>query len=71
MKKELLLSLIVCFCISDLFAQVTVTLKPVAGAGKDASVTTQVPTANYGNLVDFEGITWTCQSILCNGRSMI
>lgn len=71
MKKELLVSLIVCFCISDLFSQVTVTLKPVAGAGKDAAVTTQVPTANYGTLVDIEAITWTCQSVLCNGRSLL
>ena len=71
MKKELLLSIIVCFCISDLFSQVTVTLKPVAGAGKDAAVTTQVPTANYGTIVDIEAITWTCQSVLCNGRSLL
>ncbi|MCX6275783.1 MAG: DNRLRE domain-containing protein [Bacteroidetes bacterium] len=46
-------------------------VQPNAADGKDASVTTQVPTANYGTLIDYEGITWTCQSVLCNGRSLI
>ncbi len=71
MKKNSLLILLVCFCFSGLSAQVTSTIKPVAGAGKDASITTQVPTANYGTLEDFEGLTWTCQTVLCNGRSTI
>ena len=59
------------FTPSWLCAQQTVTLKPVNGAGKDALLTTQLPNNNYGNHPEIEGITWTCSSVLCLGRSLI
>lgn len=71
MKKQILTFLILNFCQFNLFAQTTVTLKPVNGNGKDAAITTQAPGVNYGSLVDFESLTWTCQSVLCNSKGLL
>ena len=71
MKYAFILSVFVGLNVVIANAQTTVTLKPVSGNGKDATITTQVPTANYGIHPDLGGITWSCQSLLCNGRGLI
>jgi hypothetical protein len=74
--KYLLLILCALKCFAgDSFAQTSGTIcleiQPGQKYGKDAVITTQVPTANYGFHEDFEADTWTCQGSLCLGRSLM
>ncbi len=51
-------------------AQVTVTLNPSTGNLKDALVANETPNSNWGSHLNTEATTWTCSSVLCNGRTL-
>jgi len=54
----------------DASSQLSITLNPPGGGLKDAVIANQTPTSNWGNFRNTEATTWTCASILCNGRTL-
>jgi hypothetical protein len=69
MKKifTAVLTLHVIFC----QGQTSIVLNPAQGLLKDALVANQTPNQNWANHQNTEATTWTCSSVLCNGRTLI
>ncbi len=70
MKKYYSLLIALLILLSSAKAQLSVILNPPNGGLKDALVANETPNSNWGTHLNTEATTWTCSSVLCNGRTL-